>query len=229
VLKRVGGKHGILSEEKLGVLFQLSRQKLVYWKAWIPWRHIKLGGFRSKLCWFDHNIGLCRRWATVNLLWWSQCYCHFLFNVSENLVKSDHSNCSHQAQLTASQHLQVHKENALTGSDVCCQRYFRARRPNRAVPFDALFLAALFTLQNGARLQASTSLSTYFFCESILFVHLKALRGGELRLMRTVGMVRLDEILFETLSQKLALTLRPPPQIYCSPSSAQSNVIIKPV
>jgi len=30
VLKRVGGKHGILSEEKLGVLFQLSRQKLVY-------------------------------------------------------------------------------------------------------------------------------------------------------------------------------------------------------
>jgi len=28
VLKRVGGKHGILSKEKLGVLFQLSRQKL---------------------------------------------------------------------------------------------------------------------------------------------------------------------------------------------------------
>jgi len=40
------------------------------------------------------------------------------------------------------------------------------------------------------------------FCESILFVHLKALRGGELRLMRTVGMVGLDEILFETLSKK---------------------------
>jgi len=32
----------------------------------------------------------------------------------EDLVKSDHSNCSYQAQLTASQHLQVHKENALT-------------------------------------------------------------------------------------------------------------------
>jgi len=32
----------------------------------------------------------------------------------EDLVKTGHSNCSHQAQLTASQHLQVHKENALT-------------------------------------------------------------------------------------------------------------------
>jgi len=33
-------------------------------------------------------------------------------------------------------------------------------------------------------------------------VHLKALKGGELRLVRTVGMVRLDEILFEILSRK---------------------------
>jgi len=56
-------------------------------------------------------------------------------------------------------------------------------------------MRALLSLQNGARLQASTSLSTCSFCESILFVHLKALRGGELRLVRTVGMVRLDEIL----------------------------------
>jgi len=29
--------------------------------------------------------------------------------------------------------------------------------------------------------------------------------------------------------QKMALALRPPPQVYCSPSSAQTNVIIKPV
>jgi len=36
----------------------------------------------------------------------------------------------------------------------------------------------------------------------VLFVYLKALRGGELRLVRTVGMVRLDEILFEILSKK---------------------------
>jgi len=63
-------------------------------------------------------------------------------------------------------------------------------------------MTTLFSLQNGAHLQASTSLSTQLFCESILFMHLKALRGGELRLVRTVGMVRLDEILFETLSQK---------------------------
>jgi len=31
-----------------------------------------------------------------------------------SIVKSDHSNCSHQAQLTTSEHLQVQKENALT-------------------------------------------------------------------------------------------------------------------
>ena len=37
------------------------------------------------------------------------------------------------------------------------------------------------------------------------FVHLKALRGSELHLVRTVGMVRLDEILFEILRQKMAL------------------------
>ena len=32
----------------------------------------------------------------------------------EDLVKSDHSNCSHQAQFTASPRLQVDKENAIT-------------------------------------------------------------------------------------------------------------------
>jgi len=37
-----------------------------------------------------------------------------LSSFKEDLVKSDHSHCSHQAQLTASQHLQVHKENAVT-------------------------------------------------------------------------------------------------------------------
>jgi len=63
-------------------------------------------------------------------------------------------------------------------------------------------MTALFPLQNGAHLQASTSLSTRSFCESILFVHLKVLRCSELRLVRTVGMVRLDEILFEALSKK---------------------------
>jgi len=38
----------------------------------------------------------------------------FAQGFKEDLVKSDHSNCSHQAQLTASQHNQMHKENALT-------------------------------------------------------------------------------------------------------------------
>jgi len=36
------------------------------------------------------------------------------YSFKEDIVKSDHSNCSHQAQLTTSQRLQVHKENALT-------------------------------------------------------------------------------------------------------------------
>jgi len=63
-------------------------------------------------------------------------------------------------------------------------------------------MTALFSLQNGARLQASTSLSTHSFCESILFVHLKALRGSEQRLVRTIGMVTLDEIIFKILSIK---------------------------
>jgi len=30
------------------------------------------------------------------------------------------------------------------------------------------------------------------------------------------------------IKQKIALTLRPPPRVHCSPSSAQTNVIIKP-
>ena len=63
-------------------------------------------------------------------------------------------------------------------------------------------MTALFSLQNGARFQASSSLSKRSFCESILFVHLKVLRGSELRLVRTVEMVGLDEILFEILSKK---------------------------
>jgi len=63
-------------------------------------------------------------------------------------------------------------------------------------------MTALFSSENGTRLLASTSLSTHSFCETIPFGHLKVLRGGELRLVRTVGIVRLDEILFEILSKK---------------------------
>jgi len=63
-------------------------------------------------------------------------------------------------------------------------------------------MTALFSLQNGAHLQQSTSLSMCSFCENILLAHLKVLRGSELHLVRTVGMVRLDEILFETLRKK---------------------------
>jgi len=38
----------------------------------------------------------------------------FALSFKEDLVKTDHSNCSHQEQLTASKCLQVHKDNALT-------------------------------------------------------------------------------------------------------------------
>jgi len=62
-------------------------------------------------------------------------------------------------------------------------------------------MTALFSLQNSAHLQASTLLSTCSFCENN-FVHLKALRGGELCSVRTVGMVKRDEILLEMLSKK---------------------------
>ena len=39
-----------------------------------------------------------------------------------SIVESDHSNCSHQAQFTASERLQVQKENALTESEVLAWR-----------------------------------------------------------------------------------------------------------
>ena len=68
------------------------------------------------------------------------------------------------------------------------------------------------------------------FCESNLFVHLTTLRGGELRLVRTVGMVGLKLNTWrDTLwnfEQKIALILRPPPQFYCCPPSTQTNIIV---
>jgi len=42
-----------------------------------------------------------------------------------------------------------------------------------------------------ARHQASPSVPTRSFCESILFVRLEALRGSERRVVRILGMVRL--------------------------------------
>ena len=54
-------------------------------------------------------------------------------------------------------------------------------------------MTAFFSLQYSARLQASTSLSARSFFKSILFLHLKALSGGELRLVRAVGMVGLND------------------------------------
>jgi len=89
-------------------------------------------------------------------------------------------------------------------------------------------MIALFSLQNGARLQLSTSLSMRSFCESILFVPEGAERQwaapGE---NSWNGQTWRDPLW--NIKQKMALTLRPPPQVYRSPSSAQTNVIIKPV
>ena len=52
-------------------------------------------------------------------------------------------------------------------------------------------MRAFFSLQHSARHQASPSVSTRSFCESILFVCLEALRGSERRVVRIVGMVGL--------------------------------------
>jgi len=55
-------------------------------------------------------------------------------------------------------------------------------------------MRAFFSLQYNARHQASPSVPTRSFCESILFVRLEALRGSERRVVRIVGMVgQLDE------------------------------------
>jgi len=109
------------------------------------------------------------------------------------------------------------------------RRYFRVIWPNRAVHSLRFFYDNVFSLQYSACLQAGPSLSTRSFCESILFVHLKVLRGGELRLVRTVGMVGFNnwqDPLWKFV-QKMALAQRAPSQVSCSPSSAQTNIIIK--
>ena len=79
--------------------------------------------------------------------------------------------------------------------------FFGQERLTEQFPSMCFFYDSVIPLRNGARTQVSTSLSTRSFCESILFAHLKALRGSELRLVRTVAMVRLDEILSEILSK----------------------------
>jgi len=58
-------------------------------------------------------------------------------------------------------------------------------------------MRAFFSLEHNARLPANLSLSRRC-CESILFVRLEALRGGERRMVRTVEMVglTLDETPF---------------------------------
>ena len=76
----------------------------------------------------------------------------------------------------------------------------------------------------------SSPLSTRTVCENILFLHPKALRGSELRLVRTVGMVGLNNWRDPLkLWAKTSLALRPPLQVSCSPSSTQTNIIIKTV
>jgi len=114
---------------------------------------------------------------------------------------------------------------------MCCRRQFRAVRPNRAVHSMRFFYNSIFSLQYSPRLQVTSPLSTRSFCESILFLHLKALRGGELRLVRTAGMVRLNswQDPVWNFEQKMSLALRPPSHVSCSPSSTQTHIIIRDV
>ena len=52
-------------------------------------------------------------------------------------------------------------------------------------------MRAFFSLEHSGRHQASPSVPTRSFCESILFVRLEALRGSERRVVRIVGTVGL--------------------------------------
>ena len=90
-------------------------------------------------------------------------------------------------------------------------------------------MTAFFSLQYNAHLQASISLYMCFF----LWEHsLCAPEGTETRWAEPGenswnGWTWQDP--FWNLEQKMALTLRPHPQVYCSPSSARTNIIIKTV
>jgi len=91
----------------------------------------------------------------------------------------------------------------------------------------SFFYDSVFSLQYSPRLHVSSPLSTRSFCENIFFLHLKALRGSELRLVRTVGMVGLNNWRdpLSNFEQKMSLALRPPSQVSCSPSS--TPVVLK--
>ena len=85
--------------------------------------------------------------------------------------------------------------------------------------FESVFL---FTIECSSPIEPF-GFNALSFCESILFVHLTALRGGERRVVRTVGMVGLELNTWRgppwNFEQKTALTLRPPPSFYCCPPS----------
>ena len=73
---------------------------------------------------------------------------------------------------------------------------FSGNNAKSSAPFRCAFsMRAFFSLQHSARHQASPSVSTCSFCESILFVRLEALKGNERRVVRIVGMdeLTLDE------------------------------------
>jgi len=64
-----------------------------------------------------------------------------------------------------------------------------------------------------------------FGLESILFVHLKALQGGEVHGRNSWNGRTWRDPLWNT-EQKMALTLRPQQQVYCSPSSTNQDTIL---
>jgi len=92
--------------------------------------------------------------------------------------------------------------------------------------FESIFL---FTIECSSPIEPF-GFNALSFCKSILFVHLTTLRGGERRLVRTVGMVGLKLNTWRdplwNFEQKIALTLRPPPQFYSCPPSTQTNIIV---
>ena len=93
----------------------------------------------------------------------------------------------------------------------------------------AFSVTALSSLQNGARLKSEH----FAFNALFLWEHSLCAPEGAERRWAASGENSWNGQTWRgplwTFKQKMALTLRPPPQVYCSPSSAQTNVIIKPV
>ena len=111
-------------------------------------------------------------------------------------------------------------------------RYFEQKRPNRAVPFHALFLWQRFSHYNAVvvskrilRFQRALSGRAFSFCT---WKRSKVVSCAWWEQLESSN-VTTDENLFWNFQQKMSLALRQTSQVFRSLSSTQTNVIIKTV